>query len=91
LILLLFATALFSLACEPGGYPIIENQRNEDLTIYVITVHEDGVPPGFVRNYGVVPAETTKKLASIVFVNPGVVKRIEAMLFSLIMEIQYDR
>jgi hypothetical protein len=78
LVLLFFATALFSSACEPGGFPIIENQRNEDLTIYVITVHEDDVPPREVRDYGVVPAQTAKKLASITFVKRSWVYRIEA-------------
>jgi hypothetical protein len=78
-VLLLFVTALLGLACEPGGEPIIENQRNEDLTIYVITLHENGVPPGQVRDYGVVAAQTTKQLASITFVKRSWVYRIEAV------------
>ena len=79
LVLLLLAAIPFGSSCEPGGFPIIDNQLNLDVTIYVITVHEDGVPPGEVRNYGVVPAQTTKKTASITFVKRSWVYRIEAI------------
>lgn len=78
-LLLLFATALFSSACEPGGEPIIENQHNQEVTIYVVSVYEGGYPSGQVRNYGVVPAQTTKKLASITFVRRNWVYRIKAV------------
>ncbi len=36
---LLFPIVLFSVACEPGGWLVVENQRNQDVTIDVITGH----------------------------------------------------
>jgi len=76
LFLLLFVTAFFSIACEPGGEPIIENQRDQEVRIYVTIVRADGTLDEPI-DYGVVPAQTTEKLASITFLRKMVV-RIEA-------------
>jgi len=76
-LLFLFTIAIFVSACEPGGWPTIDNQTNQDLTILVITVRENEFS-GQIRNYGVVPARTTKRLASITFVRREWVYRIQA-------------
>jgi hypothetical protein len=68
------------LGCEPGGEPIIDNQHNQDLTIYVQRIDKTiNGRPDEVVNYGVVPAKTTKKLARITFVSDEVMKRIEVV------------
>ncbi len=79
-LLLVFAVALFASACEPGGEPIIANQRSEDIRIYVTLIWENGPPfaPNEEIDYGVVPARTTRKLASITFVSRSWVRRIQA-------------
>jgi hypothetical protein len=82
ILILLFSLALFSLSCEPGDRLVVKNQSNQDVNIYVITVHEEDSSgneiSGQVRNYGIVPAKTTKELASITFVNKEWIYRIEA-------------
>ena len=80
-LLFVFATTLFSSACEPGGEPIIENQLNQEVGIYVTLVSVNGNPDKTETptDYGVVPAQTTKELASIVFVRRSWVYRIEAV------------
>jgi hypothetical protein len=80
-LLLAFATTLIVSACEPGGRPIIENQRNHEVKILVTTVWTDGAPkePNKPRDYGVVPARSTKQLAGITFVRREWVYRIEAV------------
>jgi len=75
--ILVFPIAFIISGCEPGGCPIINNQRNENVRIYVITVKEDDIS-GQVRDYGIVPANTTKELAGITFVKPEWVYRIQA-------------
>ena len=77
-LLLVFAIILFVSACEPGGYPIIENQRNDDVRIFKLHVREDGTL-GEPIDYGIVPARTTKELAGITFVRRSWVYRIEAV------------
>ena len=69
---------LASVSCEPGGEPIIENRSNQDLGIYITDVYPDGRldKP---RYYGLVPAQSTKRLAGIVFVQRQWVYRIEAV------------
>ena len=76
--LLVFAIALLTSACEPGGFPVIENQRSQYVNISVSHVREDGTLDKPV-DYGVVPARTTKELAGIVFVKYELMFRIEAV------------
>jgi len=64
---LLLVVGLLVSGCEPGGFPIIENNLNQDLRIYTTLVRRDGTL-GEEIDYGVVPAQTTKELASITFV-----------------------
>lgn len=80
-LLFIFTTAFLSWACEPGGFPIIENQRNQEVRIYVTLVRVDGIPEEQEKpiDYGVVPAQTTKKLAGITFIRRNWVYRIEAV------------
>ncbi len=75
-LLLVFATVLFATACEPGGFPVIENQRSQEVTIYVIDVQKDGTF-GEPRNYGVVPAQGTRKLGGIVLASHEWVYRVQ--------------
>jgi hypothetical protein len=75
---LLLVVGVFASGCEPGGKPIIENQRGQEVVIQVIHVREDGTL-GAPRNYGGIPARTTKKLGSITFVYRDWVYRIEAV------------
>ncbi|MFC1870131.1 hypothetical protein ACFLYE_02545, partial [Chloroflexota bacterium] len=65
-LILIFILVLALSACEPGGYPIIDNQRNEEVTIRISDVYEDGRLSKPI-DYGVVPAQTTKKLAGLAF------------------------
>ncbi len=78
-VLLLLATAFSGSACRDvlGGFPVIENQHNEDVQIYVTHVRTDGTLDTRV-DYGVVPAQTTKELAPIGFLGSRWVNRIEA-------------
>jgi hypothetical protein len=80
LVLLLITTAFPGSACRdvPGGFPVIENQRNEEIRIYVTQVLTDGTLDKRI-DYGVVPAKTTKQLAAIGFLNRRIVNRIEAV------------
>ena len=80
LLLFLLSTVILVTACEPGGEPIIDNQSNHNVTIYVIRVREDGTL-GDSRNYGVVLAKTTKEIGSITFI-PKAIFRIEAVTSS---------
>lgn len=76
--LLLIAVAFSLLACELGGFPTIENKRDQDIRVYVTRVYEDGSLDTSI-DYGMVPALRTRKLAGITFVKPNHVKRIEAV------------
>lgn len=64
--------------CEPGGFPIIENQSDHDIRIDTLLVREDGTL-GESVSYGIVPARSTKKLASLTFVRRTWVYRIKAV------------
>ncbi len=66
-------------ACEPGGLPVVVNQRPEDVRIFVsirsgTTIKQPSEP----SDYGTVPAQTTKRLAAIVLVYPDWVCRVDA-------------
>ena len=63
--------------CEPGGHPIIVNQRDKDSTIFYEHVRGDGTldKP---TNDGLVPARTTKQIGRIPFLGNNYVIRIEA-------------
>jgi len=81
LFLLLLVAIIFTLpACEPGGFPIIENQRNQDIRIYILLASTNGAPeiPSEPRDYGIVPARTTKELKGLTFIKRTWVFRIEA-------------
>jgi hypothetical protein len=77
ILMLLFITGFFTTGCELGGAPVIENQLNQEIRISVSIVREGGTL-GESIDYGVVPAQTTKKLAGVTFVNRAMVKRMEA-------------
>ena len=77
LLLLPFTIALFVSSCEPGGLPVIENQRNQNINIHVTRILKDGTL-GESIDYGVVPAQTIKRLQAITFLS-GWVFRIEAI------------
>jgi len=81
--LLLVSLLVSTLAsgCEPGGYLIVENQRNYSVTIYVTVVRTD-VPlpePKKPIDYGIVQAHSTKQLAAIMFPGRTWVHRIQAI------------
>jgi len=79
-ILVVFCLSIFT-ACEPGGILIVDNQRDENTRIIVELVSAQGSTlddPGKPVDYGIVPANTIKQLASITFVNKEWVHRIEA-------------
>ena len=63
---------------EPNGTPVIDNRSGQDIYIQIIHLGTDGIPDKPV-NYGVVPAGTVKKLASITFLGKEWVVRIEAI------------
>ena len=77
---LLLAVGILTSGCEPGGEPIIENQRDEDIRIYVTVIRSDypDRDPSEEIDYGIVPARTTRELASIVFPRRYWVHRIQA-------------
>lgn len=75
LLLLIFP---FLLGCEPNGTPVIDNRTGQDINIQVIHLGTDGTPDKPI-NYGVVPAGTKRKLASITFLGNEWVVRIEAI------------
>ena len=77
LALMMVAVTLLT-GCEPGGFPTIENQRDNGLNIFVLDVYEDG-SLSEPRNYGLVPAQSTKELAGIVFARREWVYRIQAV------------
>ncbi|MFC2051214.1 hypothetical protein ACFLT4_00595 [Chloroflexota bacterium] len=80
-LLSVFPIALFALGCEPGGYSIIENQRNEAIRIYITLIRSDYpyLDPSEETDYGVIPARTTKELAHpITFPRRYWVYRIQA-------------
>ena len=54
------------------------NQRAEDLRIHIIDVYDNGIL-GEPRDYGIVPAKTTKELAGLVFAKRWWIYRIEVM------------
>jgi len=74
----LSALVLIVSGCEPGGEPIIENQTDQDVSIYITDVLSDGTL-GEQIDYGVVLAHSTKQIASIVFIKPEWVYRIQAI------------
>ena len=78
LALILFALAFLVTACEPGGFPVIQNQTGQSISIRIAIVEQDGSLNPWV-DYGVVPAETTKTLAGVSFPMKWWVRRIEAL------------
>ncbi len=56
-----FLLSLFLTACEPEAKVTFQNQRNEDVTLFVATVLADGSIDAFV-NFGMIPAQTTKTI-----------------------------
>ena len=65
----------FSVGCEPGGEVTFQNQRNEDIKVFVTHVREDGSTDGF-ADYGTIPGQSTKTI-SITFLGDEWVNRIE--------------
>ncbi len=66
---------LFSFACEPGGEVTFQNQRNEDIKVFVTHVREDGSTDGF-TDRGAIPARNSKTI-SITFLGDEWVNRLE--------------
>jgi hypothetical protein len=57
-------------SCEPGGRPIIENQRNQELKVKIFRTLS-GPLTGLIYT-GVVPAQTTKQLSGVAFPGRGI-------------------
>ena len=76
-LVLLLSPNLFLMACEPGSFPIINNQYHQDVTVWVTRVNDDG-SFGEPRDYGIVESNTSRRLASIAFIRRDIVFRIEA-------------
>ena len=66
---------LVSFACEPEVKVTFQNQRNEDIKLFVAHVRDDGSIDGFVDG-GMIPAQTTKTI-HIIFIGDEWVKRFE--------------
>ncbi|MBI2851985.1 MAG: hypothetical protein HYX84_02610 [Chloroflexi bacterium] len=66
---------LFSFACEPLTVVTFQNQRNEDVKLFVATVLADGSIDAFV-DFGTIPAQTTKTI-SITFLGDEMVNRLQ--------------
>ena len=57
----LLALIIGSVACEPFGRPIIQNQTSQDITIFYAHVRTDGTLDQFL-NDGTVPAKSTQQV-----------------------------
>ena len=66
---------LFSSACEPEAKVTFQNQRNEDVTLFVATVLANGSIDGFI-NFGMIPSKTTKTIY-IAFIGDEHVNRLQ--------------
>jgi hypothetical protein len=76
-LILLLSITLFASACEPGGDITIENLRNEEVSIYVSHVREDGRTDEPTKQV-VVSANATKIFAKT-FIGENWINRIEAI------------
>ncbi len=80
--LLLFLTPsliIIFTACEPGGWPIIENQYHKEVDIYIIQFNNKGELSEPIY-YGKVPGQAIKKLdGSVIVTYPSKIFRIEAI------------
>lgn len=74
--MLLFTIALFT-ACEPGGDITVENQHNEEVSIYSSHVREDGSTDEPTKQV-TVSANATKTFTEI-FIGENWINRIEAI------------
>ena len=73
---LVFAIAVMVSACEPKTDITFQNQRNQDVRIFVAHLRDDGSIDGFV-DYGTVLVKTTKAM-TITFLGDEWVNRIKA-------------
>jgi hypothetical protein len=81
LAIVMAAFLVMGTSCEPGGWPIIENQSNQEVRIYTTLVRTDNPmdQPGKPTDHGIIPAITTQKLKyAITFVRRNWVYRIGA-------------
>jgi hypothetical protein len=59
--MLIFITLLMVVACEPETKIEFDNQRNQDITLFIAHVREDRTTDGL-TNYGTILAETVKTI-----------------------------
>ncbi len=74
-LLSIFVISFVVMSCEPETKVTFQNQRNEDLDVFVASVRRDGSIDGFV-DYGTIPSQTTKTIY-ITFLGDEWVNRIE--------------
>ena len=74
----LFLTISIFVGCEPGGFPTINNQTEQTLTILVSHVRDNGTTDQPV-DFGVVPSHSTRKLAGVAFLGDQWVNRFQAV------------
>lgn len=79
---------VFSSGCEPGGKITFQNQRNEDVELFVTHVRDDGTISGFV-DFGTISAQTTKKIY-VSFLGDEWANRLEIRDMSGTVIISYD-
>lgn len=73
--LFMFVLVIFLSACEPGGEVTFQNQRNEDIKVFVTHVRANGSTDGY-SDYGTIPARNSKTI-SITFLGDEWVNRLE--------------
>ncbi len=85
------AVVPFIISCEPETKVTFQNQRNEDIKLFVANVRNDGSTDGF-ADYGTIPAQTTKTIY-ITFIGDAWVNRIEIRdtLGKVILSHDYNR
>jgi hypothetical protein len=75
ILLFIVVLGLISYSCEPSPDITFQNQRNEDLKLFITHVQDNGNISGFLER-GTIPANTTK-IFNITFFGEEWVNRLE--------------